>query len=336
MTGTRTADKPSESVRTARADTKEMPGGDKRTRAFPGEIRAKLVKKDGKEFYQVEGYASVFDRGYEMWDYFGSYTEIVDSGALDKSLKSSPDVAFLVNHRGVTMARTTNETLTLSKDDTGLHADAFLNADRQDVRDLASAISDGLIDEMSFAFQLNRGEWSPDYDQYRITEADIHRGDVSAVNYGANPYTSIAARASDWLADAGKMPVSVARAGLARLRGRADLARAMGGGMAGADTDADENVNAMIASLDAILDQASVLTADVDRASLPENVAQTLDLITAAESVIDDLMGLLGIVDPDDMTARSKRVDQIRKRAAGPEPTPGAPIALVAMRLIAA
>lgn len=338
MTGTRTAVQPNDSVRAARAGAKEMPGGDKRARAFPGEIRAKLIKKDGKDFYRVEGYASVFERGYEMWDYFGPYTEIVDAAALDQSLKSSPDVAFLVNHHGVTMARTTNDTLKLSADSTGLAADALLNAERQDVRDLASAIDDGLIDEMSFAFQLKQGQWSPDYDEYRITQADIHRGDVSAVNYGANPYTSIAARASDWLADAAKMPAAVALAGLTRLRERADLARAMGGGMGGgsADTDADENANAMIASLDAILDQASMLTAGVDRASVPEGVAQALDLITGAESVVDDLMGLLGILDPDDAADRSSRVAQIRQRVTPPPVKPGAPVALVAMRLIAA
>ena len=52
-------------------------------------------------------------------------------------MAKSPDVSFLVNHKGVTMARTKNGSLQLSKDSHGLHVHAFLNADRQDVRDLA-------------------------------------------------------------------------------------------------------------------------------------------------------------------------------------------------------
>lgn len=215
-----------DATRAARAEhAREMPGGPGRTRAFPSEIRAKLVDRNGKSYYEVDGYATTFDRGYEMYDMFGSYTEIIDSHCLDASLAASPDVAFLVNHRGMTMARTTNGTLDLTADATGLANHALLNAERQDVRDLASAINDKLVDEMSFAFMLLDGTWNDDYSVFRITEADINRGDVSAVNYGANPYTSITARASEWLADAERMPPAVARAALARLAKRDDIQR---------------------------------------------------------------------------------------------------------------
>jgi hypothetical protein len=39
--------------------------------------------------------------------------------------------------------------------------------------------------------------WSPDWMQYRIEEVDLHRGDVSAVNFGANPFASSGTRAAD-------------------------------------------------------------------------------------------------------------------------------------------
>jgi HK97 family phage prohead protease len=182
-------------------------------RAFPSQLRATLVTRDDKQYYEVEGYASVFERAYEMYDMFGAYMEIMDYHAFDKSMANSPDVAFLVNHKGVTMARTNNGTLELSTDTTGLKAHAFLNADRQDVKDFASAIRDGLVDEMSFAFMLNGGTWTwadenpgMAMDEFRITEADINRGDVSGVNYGANPYTSIQARAAEWIEFAKKAP----------------------------------------------------------------------------------------------------------------------------------
>jgi HK97 family phage prohead protease len=217
----------SDRIRAARAEhSSVIPGGAARIRAFPSQLRATLVEKNGKQFYEVEGYATIYDRGYDMYDMFGEYTEIMDGGSLDKSLANSPDVSFLVNHKGVTMARTTNGTLELSSDATGLRQRAWLNADRQDVREIASAINDKLVTEMSFAFMLNEGEWNDDYDVFRILEADVNRGDVSAVNYGANPYTSINARASEWLADADRMPPAIARAALERLSGRKDVSPA--------------------------------------------------------------------------------------------------------------
>ena len=48
-----------------------------------------------------------------------------------------------------------------------------------------------LIDEMSFMFRITAGHWSPDYTEFRINAVDINRGDVSAVNFGANPTTSV-------------------------------------------------------------------------------------------------------------------------------------------------
>jgi HK97 family phage prohead protease len=208
-------------IRAARAKHRlDIPGGCARAHSFPSKLRMKLTQQDGRAVYEVEGYATIWDRGYEMWDMFGSYTETISNRALDKSLMLQPDVAFLVNHRGVTMARTTNDSLTLSKDDTGLAIRAFLNADRQDVRDLASAIGDQLVDEMSFAFMLNGGEWNEEYDEFVITEADINRGDVSAVNYGANPYTSITARSADLLRDLDRVPEPVARAAYSRIQKR--------------------------------------------------------------------------------------------------------------------
>jgi HK97 family phage prohead protease len=130
-----------------------------------------------------------------MCDFFGEYMEVIAPSAFDKTLAANPDVNFLVNHTGVAMARTTAGTLELSVDEVGLRAVAYLNPTRPDVLVLKGAIDDGSVDEMSFAFCIEAGIWSPDYTQFTITEVDLDRGDVSAVNYGANPNTSISARA---------------------------------------------------------------------------------------------------------------------------------------------
>ena len=203
-------------------------GGGGRLQAFPASaLRATEVVRDGQKFFHVEGYATVFDAWYEMFDMFGPYDEQVGTGALDSSLaRPDLDTAFLTNHRGVTMARTTNRSLSLVKDGLGLAIDAYLNASRQDVRDLVSAIIDELVTEMSFAFWLRSGSWNDDYDQFTITDADIHRGDVSAVNYGANPYTSVAARQGEILAALDHLPGGAARAAMVRLAARPDVAGA--------------------------------------------------------------------------------------------------------------
>jgi hypothetical protein len=136
------------------------------------------------------GYASVTEAPFEMYDWYGPYTEVVRQGAFAKTLNEGCDTAYLTNHGGVTMARTTRGTLRLSEDDTGLYVEADLDPDRSDVGIIVSAIRGGELDEMSFAFWITRGLWSPDYEQYDIQEVSLDKGDVSIVNYGANPHTA--------------------------------------------------------------------------------------------------------------------------------------------------
>jgi hypothetical protein len=183
--------------------TGEPPLGFKRSVAFPSEMRAKQTTVDGRKVIEVVGYATTYNRGYKMWDSAGSYTEIIDPYALTRSLSGRPDVAFLVNHTGVTMARTRTgsgrtPTLTLNSDSTGLNIQAWLNPERSDVHDLMVAIDDGDIDEMSFAFRIEDFQWDADYTVNRLTQLDINRGDVSAVNFGANPNTMILSAANDF------------------------------------------------------------------------------------------------------------------------------------------
>lgn len=170
--------------------------GRARNEIFSAQFRSSLIERNGKQFYELNGTAAVVERWYEMWDMFGPYQEKVARGAFDQTLAANPDVAFLLNHRGMTMARTkTSRTLELFTGDAGnLDVRAYLNPERQDVRDLITAIEDGDVDQMSFAFQITEWAWNENYDQFTILSVDLDRGDVSAVNYGANPNTSIGVR----------------------------------------------------------------------------------------------------------------------------------------------
>jgi len=198
-----------ESIIKARQE-RGLPNGNGRMAIhFASKLRAKLVQKeDGKSYYELTGHATVFNTPYKMYDMFGEYYEEVDRTALDESLAKPPDVVFLLNHRGLSMARTTNGTLELTKDLEGLYMRAWLNADRLDVRDLASAVIDELITEMSFAFMIDDDgySWNEDYTKLTLTKLDIDRGDVSAVNYGANPFTDISARAPDIIRELRELP----------------------------------------------------------------------------------------------------------------------------------
>lgn len=194
-------------------------------------LRAKLATHPtkGVDMINLHGFASIYDTRYEMWDFFGPYDEQVASTAGEKTLAADPDVNFLVNHTGLAMARTTNETLFL-QDGTreedgalGLESDAWLNPKRNDVKDLTAAVDDQTVDQMSFAFMLENGRWNEEFTLFTITEFDINRGDVSAVNYGANPYTSIAARTPTILQDIRRLPGAAARAAFEGLAAREDV-----------------------------------------------------------------------------------------------------------------
>lgn len=145
----------------------------------------------------VATFASVTEQPYEMYDMFGPYTEVVSLDAFDATLATGPSVEFTLNHGaggGIPMAHTRNDTLTLSAikdgDITGLWYEAMVDQTRNDVADMLKAMQRLDLAESSFKFRIDSGQWSPDWTEYRILAVSLDRGDVSAVNFGANPHTA--------------------------------------------------------------------------------------------------------------------------------------------------
>lgn len=166
-------------------------------------VEARAAKDGADAGTHVVGMASITERGYEMWDLFGPYTETVSLSAFDSTLASNPTVEFTLNHNrggGAPMASTRNGTLDLSAvkkgDDTGLSYDADVDATRNDVGDMVKALERGDLAEASFKFSIVRGQWSPDFTEYRIEEVDMDGGDVTAANFGANPHATSSLRAA--------------------------------------------------------------------------------------------------------------------------------------------
>lgn len=187
--------------------------------SFGAQVAIRDAAADESGLLHFDGYASVYERGYEMWDMFGPYTEVVSAGAATETLnRADLDVPLVLAHDSLRrIARTTNGSLTLTEDDHGLHVHApQLDPADADVAYIAPKLRSKLIDEMSFMFRITSGRWSPDWTEYRIDSFDLHRGDVAIVGYGASPHTAGSGLRSSGASDAQR----------ARLRSLIDLALA--------------------------------------------------------------------------------------------------------------
>jgi len=149
------------------------------------------VRSDVDELV-LDGYASVFDAPYDILGgpERGGWSEVVDRRAFNKTLSDGPDVHLLINHDGLPLANTRAGTMDLSTDKRGLRVTARLDRSDPDVQRLAPKMQRGDIREMSFAFRTVREEWSDNDTVRRLMELNLHKGDVSVVNFGANPATS--------------------------------------------------------------------------------------------------------------------------------------------------
>ena len=154
------------------------------------------AEDDGKF---VEGYATVFNKPYELWHEPG-YTvmEQVDARAFDETDMS--DVIMQYNHEGRVFARVSNNTMTLNVDDVGLHIRADLGGTELG-RQLYEEIDGGYTDKMSFGFrvkedkrEITEDKETGDMTVLRTITAFEKLYDVSAVSLPANDATSISAR----------------------------------------------------------------------------------------------------------------------------------------------
>lgn len=143
------------------------------------------------------GLASSTNSNYTMYDQSGPYEEMVAPGAFRASLDLGDqlDVPLVIEHESIRrIARTTIPAgqpghLQLAENNVGLVCRAQLDPNDLDVQYILPKIRSGLLNEMSFRFEITSGEWSPDFSQYVIHSANLQRGDVSLVGFGANPNT---------------------------------------------------------------------------------------------------------------------------------------------------
>lgn len=161
-----------------------------------GHITLRADPAGGK--LRFKGHAAVFKERTWIGPQRHGFWEEVAPTTFDRALEEGQDVAFLVDHDpGKVLARSTSGTLRLSKDKTGLVADADL-ADVSYGRDLAVLLERGDVSHMSFAFTVPEGG-ADEIEQKdgtwlrRLVDVDLY--DVSVVAYPAYKGTDAALRA---------------------------------------------------------------------------------------------------------------------------------------------
>ncbi len=155
--------------------------------------------EEGTEKREVEGYATIFDEEYSLYDW-GDYEvrESIDPHAFDECDMS--DVIMQYDHQGRVFARTSNGTLMVQPDGKGLRTLADLGGTSIG-RQLHEEIKGGYTTKMSFGFIVGADERTIE-EKYEENKTIVHRRitkvsklyDVSAVSLPANDATEISAR----------------------------------------------------------------------------------------------------------------------------------------------
>jgi phage head maturation protease len=92
----------------AKSDRAKVTGTERR--AYPVKLE---TRAQAGGVVTLEGYASVTEQSYEMWDWCGPYGEVMRQGAFTKTLSENPQTQLLLNHGGLSMAYTRAGTLRL-------------------------------------------------------------------------------------------------------------------------------------------------------------------------------------------------------------------------------
>lgn len=108
------------------------------------------TRADGEDLY-IEGYFSVFDSEYKVWD---DWTEVVRQGAFAETIRKD-DIRALINHdTTLVLGRNTAGTLELQEDDRGLFGRIKVNPNDQDAMNVYARVQRGDVTQCSFGFDV--------------------------------------------------------------------------------------------------------------------------------------------------------------------------------------
>ena len=157
---------------------------------FDAEVRS-ISTDDGS--LRIGGYAAQFNKEATGLN----FREMIAPGAFTRALKSAEPVFLLVNHDTdqLPLASTQSGTLVLSEDEVGLRMEATLDPSNPRAAELASALTRGDVDKMSFAFTVAPGGDTREDGLRTLT--DLNLFEVSVVTWPAYDASSVGMRSED-------------------------------------------------------------------------------------------------------------------------------------------
>jgi len=187
------------------------------TRVSPANFE---VREDGDGLH-FSGYAAVFDSPSEPLPFI----ERIAPGAFARSLRSKNDVKLLWNHdTGEVLGSTRAGSMTLTEDQFGLKVDAQL-PNTQRGRDTAELLRSGLVDSMSFGFNVPAGgdAWNADGTERTLKSVRLH--EVSIVAFPAYSATAGTAsvRSLDKVAQRAEVDADALAAALTKIEAGEDI-----------------------------------------------------------------------------------------------------------------
>lgn len=148
------------------------------------------TREEGEELF-IEGYFSVFNSPYEMWE---DYTEIVRNGAFRETLRKD-DIRALINHdTTLVLGRNTAGTLELSEDEHGLFGRIRVNRNDQDAMNAYARVQRGDVTQCSFGFDVEAfdTEVEEGHETCYLTRVKLY--EVSVCTFPAYTDTQVQAR----------------------------------------------------------------------------------------------------------------------------------------------
>lgn len=294
-------------------------------------VRDATVDGQPNDGLTLDGYGAVFNSSTVIDSWEGRFRETIASGAMKRSFRETPPkIQFDHGKHPLIGSLPVASLVSISEDsdpvlapDGGAHIVGRL-LDNWLVAPVRDAIAAGVVDGMSFRFEVVREAWAtadgiplrdemalmremdrvfledlPDDELPLRTLRELKVPEMGPVTWPAYTDTSVGVRSK--VIDLGRLGDPAQRNLLARAVFMADRLEAEPESQRAEDTPMDEDqIGTLAGSLDATLDQALQLIGGVDPSTLPPDVAQGHALIAAAGAISDQLLDELGVYDPDD------------------------------------
>lgn len=155
--------------------------------------RSETRNADGSDrVLRLNGYAVLWDTPSEP---MGRVIETIAPTAFDVVLADEElDVRFQAEHTGLALARTSNGSLKLQKDERGLYFEVDLNPNVVAARDLYYLVERGDITQMSFGFTIGQEDVTEQGDMLNARIVQVAKlWELSAVAFPAYEDTTVQA-----------------------------------------------------------------------------------------------------------------------------------------------